>query len=505
MRQVTDVACLRRYLGARASPSLCRAVVSAVLIAALGGSANAQPAWVATTLSGFPIGLFPTCCGSTAAYAINDYGQVVGWGESGRYSFHQASLWAAGRLTAIPAANASHAHSISDAGHVVCVAGPLGGSLSRAFVWTAAGGTVYLDGLGGESSVAHDVNVLGQVVGATATASGATHAFVWTPKDGTADLGTLGGVTGYAYGINDLGHIVGGSSTGHAFHAFLWTMARGMIDIGTLGGAASWAHDINLAGQAVGRSNTASGDVHAFLWTASGGMVDLGTLGGTWSEAYGINRRGWVVGASTTAGGATHAFVWTPASGMVDLGVSGGTSSVASGVNDAGQVVGWVSGPGRQSATVWSGPWRDLAIDFGAPYGVLTAHDGARWRLVHGGSPSAMVVGDLDGSGVSDLVVNFGPGVGVFAWMNASGWRLMHPLSPSQMTTGDLNHDGRDDVIFVFPGEGVWRWALDVVITYPPPLPPGLGESWTLLHGLEATHLAVGNLDATPGAELIAE
>ena len=82
------------------------------------------------------------------------------------------------------------------------------------------------------------------------------------------DLGTLGGPVRAAYGINDLGQVVGASETASGDgHAFRWE-AGVMIDMGTLpGGTESVARGINDLGQVVGRSRTASGDFHAVLWT----------------------------------------------------------------------------------------------------------------------------------------------------------------------------------------------------------------------------------------------
>ena len=47
--------------------------------------------------------------------------------------------------------------------------------------------------LGGDFSRAHGVNIHGQVVGESRTASGDLHAFLWDSAGGMRDLGTLGG------------------------------------------------------------------------------------------------------------------------------------------------------------------------------------------------------------------------------------------------------------------------------------------------------------------------
>jgi len=81
------------------------------------------------------------------------------------------------------------------------------------------------------------------------------------------DLGTLGGARSTAAAINVIGQVVGESQTASgAVHAFLWQPGRGMLDLGTLGGDNSQATAINDKGQIVGSANTASGDSHAALW-----------------------------------------------------------------------------------------------------------------------------------------------------------------------------------------------------------------------------------------------
>jgi len=171
-------------------------------------------------------------------------------------------------------------------------------------------------GLGGATSIAHDVNDAGAVAGLAATTTGQPHAFLWTAADGMRDLGALGAAPSMALGINNRVEVVGGSG-----HAFLWTERAGMVDLGTLGGRTSCANDVNDLGCIVGVSQTSGTDTrglpvtHAFLRTPDGRMLDLGTLGGEHSSAAAISEddRGVVriAGHSHDAAAAVRAVLWT--------------------------------------------------------------------------------------------------------------------------------------------------------------------------------------------------
>jgi probable HAF family extracellular repeat protein len=160
------------------------------------------------------------------------------------------------------------------------------------------------------------------VAGEFETASGDRHAFVYRqpvgglvpPNSGSIrDLGTLGGSSSKANGVNIYGQVVGVSETASGEqHAFLWTESGGIVDLGTLGGGMSIATGINDQGQVVGYTGAYS-TVVGFLWTAQEGMVALQPLvgAGGWA-ALAISNKGVVVGTSAVSapGNPLHATMW---------------------------------------------------------------------------------------------------------------------------------------------------------------------------------------------------
>jgi probable HAF family extracellular repeat protein len=286
------------------------------------------------------------------------------------------------------------------------------------------------------SSSANGLNDLGQVVGISQSAGGATRGFVYS--GGTiVDVGSLGGDT-YANAINAGGSIAGSSfsnstSTFQAFRTTPGGTITGASALGTFpsaGSLDSFGYGINTSGQTVGYAYNGSGN-HAFRTSAGGGIdaaSDLGTLGGNNSYAYGINTSGQVAGYSDTApdingNSFTHAFRTSAAGTMSDLGTLGGSNSYATALNDSGQVIGYSDlADGSQHAfrtsanTAINQPTDDLGTlggIFSYAYGINASGITVGYSNTAAGQQDAFVVQGSTMFDLNDLLVN-----------NSAGWLL---------------------------------------------------------------------------------
>jgi probable HAF family extracellular repeat protein len=246
----------------------------------------------------------------SAAHAINNVGETVGWSNTSSGQRH-AFLHRAGVMRDL---------------------GALAGGVSQAVA----------------------INDSGVVVGWSWILSGASRAVRW--QGGVKkNLGTLGGRNSAATGINEDGVIVGWSETTRGDkHAFLWKNGV-MTDIGTLGGRFSQANGINKAGRVVGWSATASGETHAFAWK-DGKFQDLGDHGRDGSTATAINS-GRIVGTVGPLEGAvggeadqSNPFVFF--NGVFTVFGTRQITSEANGVNPDGIIVGDDYNERDETATV---------------------------------------------------------------------------------------------------------------------------------------------------------
>jgi probable HAF family extracellular repeat protein len=228
--------------------------------------------------------------------------------------------------------------------------------------------------LGGNNSLAYQINNRGNVVGVAETPAidPTCSAPYLEAKPVVWQGGTLqelpltpGDTDGFGYGINDRGQVVGATGTCNQLvpftssHAVLWPKGPngGVIDLGNLGGTLlNIAFYINNRGQIVGQSAVAGSanctpisppqdcPFHAFLWQ-SGAMIDMGVLpGDIQSWASNINSKGQAVGTSFSATGA-RAFIWQNGL-MTDLNTLTSPGSPlylleAWGINDRGEIAGF--------------------------------------------------------------------------------------------------------------------------------------------------------------------
>jgi probable HAF family extracellular repeat protein len=258
------------------------------------------------------------------------------------------------------AAPRSFATGINDEGVVVGAVGensfvaqlPAVGIGDQGFIYSN-GVTTFMDRMGGRSGSAFAINNNGQIAGSLLSPTGKKypHAALYNSATNGTDLGTLGGDMSIAIDINDSGQIVGWAENSLINNqAFLYDHGT-MLNLGTLGGDSSEALAVNDKGDVVGYSGvspTRPGSRHAFLYT-NGSMTDIQTssyffFGTGDSEARDINESGQVVGTTfQCAAGCTQgysvAFVFDD--GIVTaLPTLGGASSYAYAINDHSQVVG---------------------------------------------------------------------------------------------------------------------------------------------------------------------
>lgn len=246
------------------------------------------------------------------AFEINASGQAVGYAccTSDTYLSH-AVLWGSGGGIvdlgdldpAWPAISA--AYGINDAGQVV------GGSYDasanfHAFLWQG-GGMQDLGTLGGDLSEAEAINNHGQVVGFSRVGGTAFHAFLW---DGA--MHDLGGSQSIAYDINDAGLIVGESGG----QAVLWQDGQ-MQDLNTLIPANSgWvlhsARSVNERGQITG-FGAIGGQTRAFL-LAPNAYHWINPNGGAWHVVTNWARRATPAPAIRSSSPSAGSMPWMPAS-----------------------------------------------------------------------------------------------------------------------------------------------------------------------------------------------
>jgi probable HAF family extracellular repeat protein len=196
---------------------------------------------------------------ASAAYGINDAGQIAGYFDDMRDGLCHGFLWDNGEMTDLGTLHDRSnvvPYAINNQGQIVGTVFRLDDHYGSGFIWDRASGmrAMPVDGS------YFDINDSGQV---------ACGAVLWDSlNDVLVPLGTLPGETSTALGINNNGQVVGWSSAMvDQGHPFVWDAANGIQVLRSLDGPESWAWGINDSGQIAGWVRTDNGDQFAILWT----------------------------------------------------------------------------------------------------------------------------------------------------------------------------------------------------------------------------------------------
>jgi probable HAF family extracellular repeat protein len=292
--------------------------------------------------------------GGFSPSAINGAAQLVGFvgntSSQSDFPTGQAVLWQNGKLLNLGTlgGSSSAAYGLNDGGQIVGTSTAPSGAY-QAFLRDSGG--MHNLGLAGSATAAYGINASAQVVGTIGLNTYTPHTFLWDSAHGLQDLGTVAGypATGsQARAINRTGQIVGWVEERNAggMGVYYSSMNGYVLDstTGTVRGlralpgyVASQATGINDAGQVIGTCGGFIGMPHfnlyspreGFLWQ-DGVMTDLGM-----PSASGINDLGQVVGGK---------YLWqngtlTDLNTLIDP-ASGWVITSTSDINDNGQIVG---------------------------------------------------------------------------------------------------------------------------------------------------------------------
>lgn len=302
------------------------------------------------------------------ATAISDNGWIVGGARLPRPVGSTTSYTRAFRtqigeamedLGVLPGLGFSAAYGVNDNGEVVGISSStasLFGSTAQPFMHRNST-MIDLDPFNfGVHAGAAGVNNAGWVVGTNSfVGTGSVESFKWR-TGAPVNLPNFNGDTcriSYGTGINQRGDAVGYSnpvSNCGDSRAVVYPVSGGIVDLGTLGGANAIAQGINYYGAVVGFSETVTGQNRATYWD-NGTIRNLGTLGGA-SFATGVNDEGTVVGYFLDNRNTQRACVWMGDT-MYDLNTmlangSGWRLLIATGINASGQIVGQGRNPAGQ-------------------------------------------------------------------------------------------------------------------------------------------------------------
>ena len=315
------------------------------------GMAQAQQVEVLSGLDGFMAG--------SAAYDINDNGQIVGFSQTVTGAT-RATMWNPdGSKTDLGVATGSQssiAYAVNNSGHAVGYS-EFGDGLRTATLWNGGGAFDLGADMGATgSSVAWDINNNGVVAGQAPLNPGFAKGFVWDSTNGGRTAGGSSTYMGGAnYALNDAGVLVGsGFFFGDSDDAFLSRPdGRGGYedsDIAPPGYNLSIARDISNTDICVGYTNAGldTGGWQAAVFNGRGDVTFLGTLPGLEnSEAFAVNDAGMVVGYAWDNDFEIPNAAWAYVDGVMydlnDFVEGSGFAGLyqATGVNNNGDIVGF--------------------------------------------------------------------------------------------------------------------------------------------------------------------
>jgi probable HAF family extracellular repeat protein len=338
----------------------------APLTPALTGPAAAVPAGAASAPR-YTITDLGTLGGDrSAATAISNSGQVVGYSVTPQGAEH-AFRWSAGSMTdlgTLPGGGYSHANAVNDAGQVAGLSDRSSGSYGYPVRWSAAGAIQDLGGpITNQLGSGNAIDPAGRVAGGQRPASseGEPVAMLYDTA-GRPHLLAKGSL-GAAAGINARGQIVGSP-------AYIWQNGAVTSLPGLAGGSAS-ARAISISGLVAGSAGTVDGSLHAALWRGRA-ITDLGTIDGIrYNQANAVNAAGQVVGTADPLCSpcvAPRAWLWragsaTALDSLIPAG-SGWTLQQANGISDRGEIAGAGLHNGKLHAFVLT-PVFHATVDFG--------------------------------------------------------------------------------------------------------------------------------------------
>jgi hypothetical protein len=239
------------------------------------------------------------------AQAINNLGQVAGWGNGGIVTQGtipgQAFIGTAAGSTLIPmpaGITAVYGYGVNDSGQVGAYS-----STGEIVIGTITGASAYPFPPGWTFASGLAVNNSGQIAGYL-EGSGFNQAYITTTAGITTIPFPSGVVTSVVYAVNDLGQVAGVANPRANGQAFIGTTSGSVVlplPVGATYSLLSLGRSINNSGTVVGYS-----DVGGWIWDATDGTVLVNSLVPTgWNveSAISISDNGHILAQASYNGG----------------------------------------------------------------------------------------------------------------------------------------------------------------------------------------------------------